>query len=222
MDYATENQYMRSDDAYNLRITNRAHCAGPWDFPPIHFDETIEPPPDLIGFNYAKTNRDKNVGIHFFLDDYQFERVWRRPESYTRMLSQYWAVLTPDFSTYLDMPLPMRLWNMYRSRALGHWWQRQGIPVIPTLQWSDETSLAYSFNGLPHGGIVAVSTVGARKTPEAEDNWRKGIEAALVELAPHHVIHHGRPLDGIDWHGAEVHCYTTQTERMKNDGRTRR
>lgn len=80
MDYATENQYMRTDDAYNLRMTNRAHCAGPWDFPPIHFDETIEPPPDLIGFNYAKTHRDKNVGIHFFLDDYQFERVWRRPE----------------------------------------------------------------------------------------------------------------------------------------------
>lgn len=32
-------------------------------------------PTDLIGFNYAKTSKDKNCGIHFYLDDYQFERL---------------------------------------------------------------------------------------------------------------------------------------------------
>jgi len=33
------------------------------------------------------------------------------------MLAKYDCVLTPDFSTYTDMPTPMKLWNIYRSRA---------------------------------------------------------------------------------------------------------
>ncbi|WP_394345181.1 DUF4417 domain-containing protein [Bifidobacterium longum] len=30
--------------------------------------------------------------MHFFLDDYQFERVWRRPDLYVRMLARFWCV----------------------------------------------------------------------------------------------------------------------------------
>ena len=35
----------------------------------------------LIGFNELLTCRHpENAGVHFFLDDYQFERFWRQPQ----------------------------------------------------------------------------------------------------------------------------------------------
>lgn len=38
---------------------------------------TYEGGRDWIGFNYAKTcKRPEKKGVHFFLDDYQFNRLW--------------------------------------------------------------------------------------------------------------------------------------------------
>lgn len=37
----------------------------------------------LIGFNELLTcKHPENAGVHFFLDDYQFERFWRQPQRY--------------------------------------------------------------------------------------------------------------------------------------------
>ena len=121
-------------------------------------------PARLIGFNYAKSwNEPKTgVGIHFFLDDYQFERIWNKPEEYTRLLASFDMACAPDWSLYLDMPRPMQQWNVYRSRAIGDWWQRQGLAVVPTLSWSDENSYEYCFNGLPTGSTVARTPLARR------------------------------------------------------------
>ena len=61
-----------------------------------------------LGFNYVKTyatKKDISTGVHFFLDDYQFERVWNTPDKYLTYLSRYGCVLAPDFSLYIDFPL---------------------------------------------------------------------------------------------------------------------
>lgn len=36
-------------------------------------------PSRLMSFNEMKTADDEHAGIHFFIDDYQFERIWRSP-----------------------------------------------------------------------------------------------------------------------------------------------
>ena len=52
-----------------------------------------------IGFNYAKGCEEPEIhGVHFFLDDYQFIRVWSQPDVYLNMLRKFQAVCTPDFS----------------------------------------------------------------------------------------------------------------------------
>ena len=48
----------------------------------------------------------------------------------------YDCILSPDFSLYMDMPLPMKVWNMYQSRLISAYYQSYGIPVIPTLSWA--------------------------------------------------------------------------------------
>jgi hypothetical protein len=38
-----------------------------------------------ISFNYAMSMKGdtSNVGVHFFIDDYQFNRVWLKPDIYS-------------------------------------------------------------------------------------------------------------------------------------------
>ncbi len=33
-------------------------------------------PGSLIGFNYALSSSNKETSVHFYVDDYQFERAW--------------------------------------------------------------------------------------------------------------------------------------------------
>ena len=51
----------------------------------------------FIGFNYAKSCKDPDgKGIHFFIDDYQFMRLWQRPDNYLDLLSRFACVCTPE------------------------------------------------------------------------------------------------------------------------------
>lgn len=61
----------------------------------------------LIGFNELLTCRHpESAGVHFFLDDYQFERFWRQPQRYLDALAKFPMVLGPTFSLYTDFPGP--------------------------------------------------------------------------------------------------------------------
>lgn len=132
----------------------------------------------MIGFNYAKSTPEADKAgrcCHFFIDDYQFERVWARPAAYLECLRGFDCVLTPDFSLYLDMPDAMQRWNRYRSQALGHWWQEQGLRVVPTLSWAQRRSFRFAFDGVPRRSTVAVSTVGVKGDENALAVWREGM-----------------------------------------------
>lgn len=192
---------LRTDDYYNLRQVNASHCEGRYDMPalgPCDFEPTA-----LLPFNYAKTTADKRQTLHFFKDDYQFERLWNDPERYLELVLSFEAVLTPDFSLYMDMPLPMQQWNEYRRRALGNWWQRHGANVVPTLSWTDARSYGFCFDGLPRESTVAVSTVGVRRDREARAVWEDGMAEAMRQLRPARVLLYGGNI-GFDFGGAEV------------------
>ncbi|MGN0056462.1 MAG: DUF4417 domain-containing protein [Atopobiaceae bacterium] len=211
---------LKTDDRYNLRLVNAADC-GPGGYPEL--DSVDANPKRLIGFNYAKSIDAKSKrgnGCHFFIDDYQFERCWSQPERTIEYLRGFSCVLTPDFSLYMDMPEPMMRWNRYRSQALGHWWQEQGLTVVPTLSWAGPKSYAYCFDGIPGGGTVAVSTVGVKRDSDAMTVWADGMREAMGRLAPSKVLLYGGDI-GFDFGGCDVVEYPNGvTERMRN-GRKR-
>ena len=64
-----------------------------------------------IGFNEVNTYKGKctQTGVHFFLDDYQFERIWQRPTVYVRKLSKFKVIASPDFSLYIDYSTAMQI-----------------------------------------------------------------------------------------------------------------
>ena len=73
-------------------------------------------PTESIGFNFAKSAKDKNnKGVHFFVDDYQFERLWREPNAYIKLLSEFHSLMAPDFSLYQNYPKAIQIYNHYRK-----------------------------------------------------------------------------------------------------------
>lgn len=148
----------------------------------------------LQGFNYALTSKHPyDIGVHFFLHDYQFERVWEKPSRYADVLSKFRYVLSPDFSPYADMPIATQLYNVYRNRWCGTYWQSQGITVIPTITLGSPELFDACVSGVEKNSIIAISTMG-------EGRWGdyKGIRSywnkILTTLEPKAIILYGKDL----------------------------
>lgn len=149
-------------------------------------------PTEFIGFNFAKSAKDKkNKGIHFFVDDYQFERLWREPNAYIKLLSEFHSIMTPDFSLYQDYPKAIQIYNHYRKHWLGAYWQSLGFKVIPTIAWSDKDSFKWCFDGVPKDATVAVSSVGTQQNKRTKQAFLDGWNEMLERLQPETVIFHG-------------------------------
>ena len=134
-----------------------------------------------IPFNCAFTDPSRSEkGVHFYIDDYLFERVWKDPSRYAQLLSQYKAVMSPDFSLFTDYPPAVQIYNHWRKHLLAASWQRQGITVVPSICWSDEGSFDWCFDGEPVGGVISVSSVGTQKNQKARRLFLLGYQEMLM------------------------------------------
>lgn len=102
------------------------------------------------------------------------------------------------------------------NRAVGYFLQKNGIPVIPNIRWSDESSFEYCFLGVPKNSIVSVSTHGCITSRDERKMFRIGLEAMISVLNPKTILVHGYMPDeifgGFDEY-AEFHRYASQFER---------
>lgn len=104
-------------DVFNAFLVTLATYSGIYEFPKLNPTQHI--PNKVIAFSKAISCNDYNQWVHFYEDDYLFERLWKNPKKYIEILKRYKGVILPDFSLYRDMPLAMQIWNIYRSRAIG-------------------------------------------------------------------------------------------------------
>lgn len=189
-DEPKENERQRTNDAYNLGDFDDSRADGFWQMPRIPRCDYV--PADLIGFNYVLSTEPKDdTAVHFYIDDYQFERVWNMPHEYIDKIARWGAALSPDFSLYMDMPRAMKLWNVYRSRLIGQMMSDAGALVIPTLSWAEPETFEFAFDGIEPGGVVSVSTVGVKRHTDSMEIWRAGMDAAIEKLSPSCVLEYG-------------------------------
>lgn len=177
-----------------------------------------EPPqgPFLPINTHYSEKHPEGKNLHFFVEDTCFIRLWNAPGRYIPRLSQYRAVLAPDFSLYTDMPMAMQIYNHYRKHWLAAYWQLHGITVYPTISWSTPESYAWCFDGEPVGGIVAVSSVGTQKSRESRRLFLQGYGEMMERLSPAGVIFYGGVPEGC---GGEIFpvapYYETVRERKR-------
>lgn len=173
-------------------VRNELPFVGKYDMPIIKREEIALDKIKLMSYTNAKYNdkRNKHRTIHFFVHDYRFENTYSNPKMSVEKLRQYYCLLSPDFSVYIDMPYILQLYSVYKNRWVGAYWQKKGIRVIPTISWSDERSFEFCFEGLEKGGIVAVSTHGNYKTKE---KFLAGYKKMLEKIEPSAIICYGKP-----------------------------
>jgi len=177
-------------------------------------------PDHMIGFNYAKTSEDYEATLHFYLDDYQFERIWNRPFEYLPLMSKFDACLTPNFSIYLDYPEAAKIWNTWRSRLLGQVMQDYGITTIPIVYWSTESSYEWAFDGLPEHSTLSINDFN-RKNEESRKLWDAGVEELIRRKSPERILLFGNTKQqkcDFDFGDIEVLYYQNESyKRMRGE-----
>ena len=173
---------------------------GKYDIPQLEptYDYEIGEIKEWIGFNYVLSDKEpEGKAVHFFLDDYQFQRLWNNPEKYIEKLKRYEVVLTPDFSPYGDMPMATQIFNHYRKHWVGALLQEYGVKVVPTIRASrDERSLEWYLDGEPKGGVVCISSMWTADE-EAKKYFMKEFNTMVETLKPEKIYVYGNEVEGL-------------------------
>lgn len=171
---------------------------GKYDIPILKPVKKLPKIKEWIGFNYVLSDDDpEGKAVHFFIDDYQFERIWNNIDAYVEKLSKYVCIATPDFSPYGDMPNALQIYNHYRKHWVGAYLQSKGIKVIPTIRCStDERSMEWYLDGEPHNGIVIISSMWASKKG-IDKAFKKEYNTMYETLNPKKVFIYGSEVQGL-------------------------
>ena len=177
-----------------------------------------------IGFNYCKSYIAKgmdttNVGVHFFLEDYQFERVWQRPLEYIKLLKQYKFVCSPDFSLYTNHPHAVQMYNHFKKQWLNAYWESQGLTVIPTICWSDSKSFEWCFEGVPKNTTVAIATKGIFNNINAKEKFYAVYYQMMKRLEPKQILLFGKNPGALDGNVIEMGYEMSDAIKRRSDGR---
>lgn len=199
-----------------------------WNMPNIPKFEVKEDDFDelrMIGFDKAKTDETHfHRIVHFYLYDYKFECVWKKPSDYTEKLRRFKAILTPDFSMYLEMHPLEKLHNVFRNRWIGAYYASKGIRVIPSVSWGDEDTFDYCFEGIAKNSVVSVSTYMVSehgKTPAQKDFFLKGYNELLRRIEPEYVLCYNTPFPEMEGNIITIDYELSSWKHMNEDSKNR-
>lgn len=149
-------------DSFKFNLIVGATLVGKYGIP--YLPASYEIPNEVIPFDKALAEPNKtNKFVHFYINDFQFDRIWNKPNKYLKVLQQFAGVISPDFSMFLNVPNAHNIYAHYKKQALSHFYASNGIKVIPSFGTSGRTSYEWCFDGLPTNSVIAVCTVGVEK-----------------------------------------------------------
>lgn len=133
-----------------------------------------------------------------------FSPVLRNPEKFIKEFASYGGLIGLDCSLYRDSPLLAQMASVYRSRAIGYYFQQRGFIVIPNIRWGDERSYTtqylpekFAFLGVPKNYIVSIGTYGCIRGRDNRQHFRNGLVSMLETLSPQIVLVYGSMPDTI-------------------------
>jgi hypothetical protein len=192
------------DDGFNAELVETAFFDGVLEIPRIERPTEIIVPDRIIPFTQRNKSKDFSECLAFYEHDTYFAGILKEPSAYVEDVKRFGKMLTLDCSLYRDITLTAQIANTYRNRAIGHFFQKQGIYVIPNVRWGDERSYTtsvlpekFAFLGVPKQSIVSIGTYGAIQGKENKFYFKQGLAAMLDELEPMVVLVYGSMPDSI-------------------------
>ena len=89
------------------------------------------------------------------------------------------------------MTKDQKIWNVGRSRRIGSYFNRIGLPAIPNVHWLGPESYEYCFAGLRKNSILAVSTLGCLRSNLDRSLFIPGLIYLVNSLEPSMLILYG-------------------------------
>ena len=187
------------DDGMNPELVSGAKFDGLFEIPIIEAPKHIMIPKGITPFT-ARNHKDIDYSnfLCFNEMDVTFAEVLIDPESYVTDFARFPGMLSPDCSMYRDAPLAVQIANVYRNRAIGSYYQRRGLYVVPQIRWGNELTYTtkalperIAFLGVQKHSIVAVGTYGCIGGKENKYHFEAGLAAMHMELEPQVVIVYG-------------------------------
>jgi len=192
------------NDGCNSELVLGATFTRGLEIPIIEAPKKIIIPEGIIPFSKIKYSNNKNEAIGFFEMDEVFAEIFKNPYAFVKTFNEYAAIISVDASLYRDAPLSVQITNLYRNRAIGSFYQRNGSYVVPLIRWGNEytyTTIYFpepiAFLGAPKHSIVAIGTYGCIKTREDKHYFKEGLRAMMRELEPEIVLVYGAMPDEV-------------------------
>lgn len=192
------------DDGFNSELVETAIFDGILEIPQIERPNKFKIPTSMIPFSERNRSADFSECLVFYEQDIQFSDVTRDPKAFLKDFSRFPEITSLDNSVYRDSPLLVQIANVYRSRAIGYYFQKNGLYIIPNVRWGDERSYTseylpekFAFLGLPKHSILSIGTYGCISTKENKFYFKQGLSAMLATLEPEIILVYGRMPDCI-------------------------
>ena len=137
----------------------------------------------------------------FYVDDFRFENICKdfnaMVEAGERIKAwNFAAAISPNWSMWRNMPHALQVYVTYKVRYVARYWQEMGIKVIPDINWSDEQSYEFCFDGIPKNAPVAAvqcrtTNTGTAQFAESKKYFLMGLRTALERLTPRKLLIYG-------------------------------
>ena len=212
------------DDGCNPELVRGATFDGFLEIPVISAPADITVPSGFVPFTKRQKAVGTNDAVCFFEKDPKFAEVLINPAAYIDDFRQFRYLLPVDCSLYIDAPLAVQIINLYRSRALASYFQRNGCNVYPMARWGNEYTYTtryfperIAFLGLPKHSVICIGTYGCINSRIEKHHFRLGLEAMLETVEPKTVLIYGampNTVFGEYLHCAEFIRYPDWTTRM--------
>ncbi|MBQ6472947.1 MAG: DUF4417 domain-containing protein [Victivallales bacterium] len=205
---------------YREGILDGTLSEGRFRFPKLDAIHNVNPA-KLVPFSAVKSLLNKGKAdnlpfFHFYIHDFQFERIWRNPPAYLRILRKIGRGIPPDFSAYLNMHPAEQLINCLRNRLLAFLLQSQGMDIIPNACFGDLNSLEWAFDGLPMNSVLAVTTQGCMRNKVAKHTLLCGLHELDRVKQPERLYVYGEfPQQWRDKFSMEIVCLDTFVSKWR-------
>ena len=213
------------DDGMNPELIIGADFDGYLGIPIIKRPKEFVVPSNIIPFSKRHRDDDPQAAIGFCEMDTEFSDVLITPDEYIKEFQQR-MLIAPDCSLYRNAPLAVQIANIYKSRAIGHYYQTHGVNVTPMVRWGNELTYTtgvlperVAFLGVEKRSIVAIGTYGCIRSRDDKYHFQAGLDAMMETLEPKIVLVYGsmpQKIFGAYADHAEFHQYDDWTSRMRS------
>ncbi len=186
------------DDGCNPELVAGAKYDGIFEIPIIEKPKSIIIPDIIVPFSERNKTHDLNIAIGYNEMDFNFAEVLIDPEAYIEDFKRFEMMISPDCSLYRNAPLSVQITNVYRNRAIGSYYQRKGLYVVPQIRWGSESTYTVkllpekiAFLGVEKHSIVSIGTYGCIQSKEDKAYFKSGLKAMMETLEPEVVLVYG-------------------------------